>query len=504
MNGTALNITNAVFMAGAIVAGLGVAWRLLAPSTWVYTGLVLLTGGWLACITSVLAITTGRPLMSTIAMCLVTGIGWVAARLVEHRVGLLVAAGAVVMPLRVPVPLGSETANVLLLLYAVIAVGLLAELRRESRSPQGHPTLRLPADVAVAALTLWSCMSFAWTYARPDARIDIALFILPFATMYLLVRSWIGNERAKLGPAAIGFLATMGCAAAIAIYQHVTRTIWSNPKVIVANAYAPDFRVNSIFWDPNILGRYLGVGLLVMAALMLRGTYRPRHLALGACASAIAGIALWFTYSQSSFAALSAGLIALVFAASGRRVRIALGIVAIVGMLLAPVMLRDLAGKDTSSRETVVAAGVKLSSIHPVRGIGIGSYESGVSEIARNRGDAQPKLQSSHTSPMTVFVELGVVGLGLLIMFLTAGIAPALLAPAADAPRWWAVAAMTALLVHSMFYAALIEDPLTWAALAIIAASQMHTRKDSSGLDEPHTRPTPSTVEQDVVAPPVD
>ena len=35
--------------------------------------------------------------------------------------------------------------------------------------------------------------------------------------------------------------------AAIGIYQWTTRDIFWNPKVIVGNAYAPFFRVNSVF-----------------------------------------------------------------------------------------------------------------------------------------------------------------------------------------------------------------------------------------------------------------
>lgn len=505
MSGIEIDIMNAVFMAGAIVASTGIAWRLLAPGPWQRSGLVLVTGGWLACIGSVLAFATERPLISAMTVGVAITAGWLTTRILVQRTNILLILAAVAVPVRVPVPLGSDTANLLLPLYAIIALGLLAQIRRE-HGPL--PTQRHPADIAVAALTMWSCLSCAWTYARPDARVDIALFILPFAALYVLIRTWHGADQVSLRPAATGFISSMGCAAIIAMYQHATRTIWTNPKVMVANTYAPDFRVNSFFWDPNMLGRYLTLALLVLAAIALHETHRKRrHIVLVGMAS-ICGIALWYTYSQSSFAALSAGLVVAVFAASGRRVRIALGMAVMVGLMLSPVMLRELSGKDTRSRETVVTAGFKLASLHPVRGIGIGSYESGVSEIARNRGDATPRLQSSHTSPMTVLVELGVVGLGLLIMFMTAGIAPALLTPLEDPERWWAAAATVALVVHSMFYAAFIEDPMTWAALAIVTATRMRRDKDSdkkrSGLDEPHTRPTPSTREQNVVAPPVD
>ena len=62
--------------------------------------------------------------------------------------------------------------------------------------------------------------------------------------------------------------------ASIGLYQWATRDVFWNPKVIVGNAYAPFFRVNSIFWDPSIYGRYLTVGILTALAGILLGGVR--------------------------------------------------------------------------------------------------------------------------------------------------------------------------------------------------------------------------------------
>ena len=43
--------------------------------------------------------------------------------------------------------------------------------------------------------------------------------------------------------------------------------LW-NDKVISGNEAHPYFRVTSLFWDPNILGRYLAVTLTVLAAIV--------------------------------------------------------------------------------------------------------------------------------------------------------------------------------------------------------------------------------------------
>ncbi|MBC7645228.1 MAG: hypothetical protein H7123_08880, partial [Thermoleophilia bacterium] len=49
------------------------------------------------------------------------------------------------------------------------------------------------------------------------------------------------------------------------------------------------------------------------------------------------------------------------------------------------------------------------------------------------------------------------------------------LVPGYDPARWWAVATLAALVAHSLFYAAFLEDPIVWVALAIIGA-RVHDR----------------------------
>ena len=53
--------------------------------------------------------------------------------------------------------------------------------------------------------------------------------------------------------------------AVIGIDQYLTRNIYWNPKVAVDNAYAPVswfYRVNSVFYDPSIYGRFLVIAIV--------------------------------------------------------------------------------------------------------------------------------------------------------------------------------------------------------------------------------------------------
>ena len=67
--------------------------------------------------------------------------------------------------------------------------------------------------------------------------------------------------------------------AVIGIYQYATRDVFWNPKVIVGNAYAPFYRVNSVFYDPSVYGRFLVVAIL--AALVIALYDRDRRNAYG-------------------------------------------------------------------------------------------------------------------------------------------------------------------------------------------------------------------------------
>ena len=71
-----------------------------------------------------------------------------------------------------------------------------------------------------------------------------------------------------------GLVGTALAYATVGMYQWVTRDVFWNPGIIVGNAYAPFFRVNSVFWDPSIYGRYLAVAILVTLAGIVLGGVR--------------------------------------------------------------------------------------------------------------------------------------------------------------------------------------------------------------------------------------
>jgi O-antigen ligase len=261
----------------------------------------------------------------------------------------------------------------------------------------------------------------------------------------------------------------------------------TNAKVVEANDLLPYFRVNSLFFDPNIYGRYLALTMILLAAVLL-WTRRRRDAIVIACCLAVLWVGLVFSLSQSSFAALLVGLGVLaalrwrpwpVIAAAGVAAAIAIGLV-----LLAPSALNLETGSDaaldraTSGRVDLIDGGLRMVRDRPLVGFGSGSYAERYRE--REHVSSEKVAAASHTIPLTVTAEQGVIGLAaylvlvalsfaLLFDRLRSRLVSASWPGVGPVTRAGLAAAYTALVVHTLVYAAYLEDPLAWALLAVAA-----------------------------------
>ena len=130
-------------------------------------------------------------------------------------------------------------------------------------------------------------------------------------------------------------------------------------------------------------------------------------------------------------------------------------------------------------------------------GVGAGGFSR---EYAHRRGitGKDPKRVASHTTPVTVAAEEGLVGLALLVWLVLA----ALLATLAGLGKGFTsrVALATgivllAIAVHSLFYAAFFEDPMTWALLGLVGLSSRVPKKPPPGRAEVEEPPPPAISE---------
>jgi putative inorganic carbon (HCO3(-)) transporter len=382
------------------------------------------------------------------------------------------------IPIRIPIDIGDEDANLLLPLYAVVASLALALAWQLLRGDERSRELG-PLAWALAAVVAWTGLALLWSDDLREGAIFLAAFVLPFGLLAVGFARLPFNRRALLGLYG-ALVATALAYAGVGLYQWATREVFWNPKLRVDNAYAPFFRVNSVFWDPSIYGRYLVVAILATLALVLLGV-RERLLAAGIAAIAAIWVGLLFSFSQSSFAALIAGTLAAAAVIWRWRAAATLAVLAVVLVsagFATPQVRHELLDQSraglnsvTSDRAGLVGNGLRIAVDHPVVGVGTGSFKRAYAEKTGLKGE-EPKKAASHSTPVTVIAETGVPGLVLLSWLGMASLATAFGSRGRSAAgRAALVAALTlgAIAVHSLFYNALFEDPTMWALLGLIA-----------------------------------
>jgi hypothetical protein len=392
---------------------------------------------------------------------------------------LLAIATLACAPARIPVHVGSTQANLLLPLYGVVAVAAIAlawELFGDGERSRELGRLANPLALFVA----WEGLSLLWTKDVRQGAIELLFFVLPFGLLAVALsrlrwsRAWTLTLYVQLAVMALVF-------AVIGIVQYETRNIFWNPKVKVDNAYAPSgwfYRVNSVFYDPSIYGRFLVIAILASLVIVLlrRGDSLWRIavvLTIG-----ITWVGLLPSFSQSSFVALMAAVVVggVVAWRRGGLFVVAAGIAAVVVAVAVSPAVRHRASIShvTSGRSTLVSKGVEVAVHHPVVGVGVGGFRRAYSDLAHLKGK-EPKAAASHTTPVTVAAELGVPGLLLFAWLVAASLFAAFrrIVPTFDgAARLAFGLALVAILVHCLFYNALFEDPAFWGLLALIAVAR--------------------------------
>jgi O-antigen ligase len=404
----------------------------------------------------------------------------------------LAFATVLLLPARVPVTIGDEEANLLLPLYAIVAALAFALAWQLARG-DGRVRELGRAALPLAALVGWTGLSLLWTADLREGSISLLAFVLPFGLLALGFARLPWRASPLLGLYGV-FAGSALAYAGVGIYQWVARDVFWNPKVIVPNAYAPFFRVNSLFWDPSIYGRYLVLAILATLALVLVGL-RRNHLAGAVALIVVAWVGLLFSFSQSSFVALIVGVLAAATVTWRWRAALSLGLLAalVISVGFATPQVRSQlldksrAGIDaaTSSRAGLVANGIRIAADNPAIGVGVGSFKVAYAERVGLAG-REPRRAASHTTPVTVAAETGLLGLVLLVWLGVVGVgAPLLGSHRGAAGRTALVAGLTlgAIVVHSLFYNAFFEDPTSWALLGLGALALARRAEDDTEDD---------------------
>jgi hypothetical protein len=387
----------------------------------------------------------------------------IAAAAAVHRMPWLFAVACVLAaPVRIPLHVGSDEARLLIPLYGVLAAGALATVYDVLRGAEAPPRVG-PVPRALAIVLGLSALSLLWTVDGHQGAVEMLFFYLPFGFMTVRI--------AQLGCSGLGLrtalAAQVGLAllfAGVGLWQEAVHRIFWNPGVETSNIYRSFFRVNSLFWDASVYGRYLAVTLVLLAGVAIYRGVSPPLVAV----MAVLFAGLYFTYSQSSFLALAAGAFVLGASIWPWRVTagvLAAGVVAFAGVLAVEVVGSS-ASRASGGRSHLVELGWRVTRHHPLLGAGLGGFAKAA--VAGTDHPYRLKGAASHTTPVTVAAELGPLGVaayGWLLGVLTwAGLA----GRARPGVSRTLLAALVAIFASSLFYNSFFEDPTVWLIAGLL------------------------------------
>ena len=335
---------------------------------------------------------------------------------------------------------------------------------------------------------------------------QVAFFVVPFALLFVLLARIEWTPRLLRAVPWAARRAGAACSRPFGYVEYArSGRIFLNPKLIASNDLHTYFRTNSVFLDPNIYGRFLVVAMLAVVATMMR-----RVAGRGSCGRGPGVlVALWaglvLTLSQSSLGALAGGASRRSRCCTGARGRTLCPAAAVVAVAVGGGAgdAEHVRHRPRQPRRGPPAAGRVL-----VRGGGELFLERPGARLRERRvlarvpppasdavfGDA---ATASHTIPITVAAEQGVVGL--LGVPGAAGrgartAAAGRLGVGRAGPRWRPRSSRC--WFHTLVYAAFLEDPLTWALLGVGAALAAAAAPRRAPAEAAAATPEPTAAEQ--------
>ena len=314
------------------------------------------------------------------------------------------------------------------LLLAMAWLARVASNRDERTFFSAHPG----ATYLMLAYLGWGITSLTWTESTSETLVDLSRYLLNF-TLLVLVFTAVRTRRYAMAV----FAAWVAGTAVTAAYGLI-----HSPTGDPAQAV----RLESSVGNANVLATILVAGLVLSVGVAVSSKRSPilRTAAIGTAALALFSFVL--TGSRSGVIALVVVLFTTVLVAGPRwRGRALLGSVALMLTAViffaafAPAEIRDRIAQtvpgqvpDTEGRSTLWEVGWRMVEDHPVRGVGLGSFQPSSIHYILEPGELTrsdqivdtPKV--AHNIYLQALAEQGVIGLVMFCGILVIPIACAL------------------------------------------------------------------------------
>ncbi len=431
-----------------------------------------------------------HPLYAAVGAIVVLAALALVAVLIARRPPLFAWLVVVALPFRIPIEAGGTTSNLLVPLYFVVAAGALAFIvgallggadageRAAARPPREVRWVEL----LLALMLVLYAVQAIYSPAFEKALQQMVFFYVPFTLLFCLLRTLTWSAQ-LLRTCLLLVVALAILFACIGYVEYATKTLLLNPKLVAQNNVHTYFTVNSVFFDPDIFGRFLALVMILVAAVLLYSPERREQLlATGTLVVLWAGLVL--TLSRSSLGALLVGLgtLAALRWNASRTLLIALAVVALGAAVVAATPttfgLNQGLNGASSGRAGLISGGFTMFGQRPLWGYGSGAF---VYEYQKQNPATSQNLAASHTIAITIAAEQGLIGELPYLALVIVSVVVLLRGAARDPARAAIAAAFLALMFHTELYADFLEDPFTWTLLAIGTALAIQARAAPGG-----------------------
>jgi putative inorganic carbon (hco3(-)) transporter len=319
--------------------------------------------------------------LAVIGLAVVGAVAWQ----IRRRMWLLGPLAVLTLPFRIPISTGDTTNNLLVPLYLVVAAGSLAVLvpallgrDHDAASPRERDGL--PFEWLLAGYVVLYAVQATYSVDFEKALQNMVFFYVPFALLYRLLRDLTWDRELVVRCLQLLFVLAV-LFACIGFVEYATKSLLLNSKLIAQNEVHTYFTVNSVFYDPDIFGRFLALVMILLASLLLYA--RDQRIQVS---STVVLAILWggllFTLSRSSLAALLVGLAILAALRWQAWPVLALvGTVVVIGGIALAVSpktfgLNQGLNGASSGRANLVSGGLDMFGDRPVWGYGSGAFVS--------------------------------------------------------------------------------------------------------------------------------
>jgi O-antigen ligase len=203
-------------------------------------------------------------------------------------------------------------------------------------------------------------------------------------------------------------------------------------------------RLAGTIGEPNQLAAVLVAGFVIALALAITEKGKPLLRIFYACASVLCLITTFLTLSRAGLIALVLAMVAAVLVGGRWRPQVAIAATLVVLTLVGffafvaspdqRARVTQVGEGSTTGRSDIWTVGWRMVQAHPVKGVGVGQFESSsvhylIAPGTIRRSDLivdQPKV--AHNIYLHILAEMGVIGLSLFLLILGFALRCALLA----------------------------------------------------------------------------